>query len=240
MIASATQGSGGSVNLTANDIRLNNNSLVSVISPTEGGNITSNSHIFIALENSDILANVNRGGNITITSPVFVADIFANGGVGISRQIPTDFNQLRSNGRVDILSRAGVVTIPDFSFLQNALLSLSNRFKNVEQTVVNSCLTSRNRSRGSFTVTGTGNLPVNPYNNADIWYVLPGVGANPHARPVQGRTQPLTSQSGTASRPWKIGDAIVEAQGIVHTADGRTLLTTMPPQVQTATSLVCH
>ena len=236
IIASATEGMGGSVKLAANDIRLRNSSLLTVTSPSQGGNITSNSQIFIALEDSDILANVNRGGDITITAPAFVADIYAKK----SGSSSVDFNQLRNNGRVDILSSSGVVTVPDFSSLQNDLSSLSANFISTDSIVQGTCLERRNVTQGKFTVTGTGGLPVTPYDNhIDGWYNLPR-GSEPRHAPQQGSNQLPTNHN--PSPNWKLGDRIVEAQAIVFTADGGTILSSKPSRIlpESADSLVCH
>jgi filamentous hemagglutinin family protein len=244
--ASATQSGGGKIAITANDIRLRNSSqIITSVAQSRGGggNIEIKSSTFIALEDSDVLATAfqGSGGRITISSPVFLADIFANGGTGIVSD-NTDVTSFPGNNRVDISASSqfgspGVVAAPDFTFLQNSLSSLSANFVSSEQAVAGSCIGRRNRERGSFTVTGTGGLAVTPYDETiDGWYPLPREG-------VQNRSAGIPPASSDASSPnWKLGDNIVEAQGIVVLADGRTILGSIPKRVQIANaqSLVCH
>ncbi|HEY9872943.1 MAG TPA: filamentous hemagglutinin N-terminal domain-containing protein [Candidatus Obscuribacterales bacterium] len=260
--ASATQSGGGKIAINANDIRLRNSSQISTSvaqSTGGGGNIEINSGTLIALEDSDVLATAfqGSGGRITISSPVFLADIFANGGTGIVSD-NTDVTLFPGNNRVDIsassqFGSAGVVAAPDFTFLQNSLSSLSANFVSSEQAVAGSCIGRRTRERGSFTVTGTGGLAVTPYDETiNGWYPLPREGVqNPSASVppattgavVQGRSAGVPPVSSGASSPnWKPGDNIVEAQGIVVLADGRTILGSIPTRVQIANaqSLVCH
>lgn len=232
--ASAVAGKAGSLQIQANEIELRNGSLMSVTTPSEGGVIFSNSNVFLALEDSDILANTTVGGDIAINSPVFIADIFANQGLGITTQVPEDFDSLRGNGRVDIISRTGNVTAPDFSFLEDALVELSGNFVSPDTVVAGSCLARRNVAQGSFTVTGTGGLPVTPDSDIDGWYGMLEEETN---LPVS-QQQPL-SHSDSNSEQWKLGDPIREAQGIVKTADGRQLLGFAPSSLMASSALIC-
>ena len=93
--ATSTQAGGGDTTINARDIRLRNDSPIttSVFDGTGGGgNITINSKTFIALEDSDILANaeLGNGGDITIKSPVFLADLFSNGKAVVVGRNPGD------------------------------------------------------------------------------------------------------------------------------------------------------
>jgi len=107
ILATAVQSGGGDIAITAKDIRLRNSSLISssVFDSTGGGgNISINSETFIALEDSDILANAisGPGGNIRIISPAFLADLFdSNRATAVGRN-PGDLSRFRGNSRVDI------------------------------------------------------------------------------------------------------------------------------------------
>jgi len=121
-----------------------------------------------------------------------------------------------------------------------------------------SCLARRNSDQGSFTVTGTGGLPVTPYDDRiDSWYALPGGLTARGGNETSDRTRyldatatsltvphssPSTLHQGTTSFPkWQAGSPIVEAQGIVKTADGRILLASNSQRTtESAQSLICH
>ncbi len=233
--AASEQGGGGNITVTARDIELKNSSLISTrVSSGSGGggNISITARdIFIALEDSDILANAEdgNGGRITIRSPVFIADLFANVGPNPGR----DFSRFRGNGQVDISASSrfgvsGVVSIPDFSFLEDSLDSLSETFVSTEQIVAGSCLARRNVEQGSFVVSGTGGLPNDPYNLLRGQYRVVGI------KPISGGGSGSSNQTAPTQTllplptvtAWKPGDPIKEAQGLMKTIDGRIVLGT--------------
>ncbi|NER49768.1 MAG: S-layer family protein, partial [Symploca sp. SIO1A3] len=232
--ADSTQAGGGDINITAYDSRLRNGSLISssvANGDGGGGNISITSPLFLALEDSDILANANQGagGNININSAAFLADLFGSGNAVAVGSNPGDFNQFRGNGRVDISASSqvaglsGQVSFPDFSFLQYSLSQLSANFVNPEQAIAGSCLARRNTQQGSFTVTGTGGLPPTPNNTFSSQYRLRGVQSVGEGNVSQNQVQP------TAAIPnWQIGDPVIEAQGLIATADGRIVLGNEP------------
>jgi large exoprotein involved in heme utilization and adhesion len=254
-ISSATSGQqGGNITINAQNIQLRNNSPISsrvMDSTGQGGDITINSNIFIALEGSDVLATAKggNGGNITINSPVFLADIYGNGGTGVKSGNTQDVNELLGDSRVDISAQSqasvsGDVKIPDFTFLQNALSAESTKFVSAEQAVANSCLARRNVQQSKFTITGTGGLPVTPYDDrVDGWYGLPVAG---EARDPRGLGRgdiipnPQSPMPNPQSAKWKVGNPIVEAQRIVRTADGRTLIASASEKItQSPQALIC-
>jgi len=232
--ADSTQAGGGDIDITAYDSRLRNGSLISssvANGDGGGGDINITSPLFLALEDSDILANANQGagGNITINSEAFLADLFANGNAVAVGSNPGDFNQFRGNDRVDISASSqvaglsGQVSFPDFSFLQYSLSQLSANFVNPEQAIAGSCLARRNTQQGSFTVTGTGGLPPTPNNTFSSQYRLRGVQSVGEGNVSQNQVQPTATISN-----WQIGDPVIEAQGLMATADGRIVLGNEP------------
>ena len=235
--ANAASAGGGEITINTRNINLLNSSLISTSvanSNGGGGNIKITSDTFIALEDSDILANADAGpgGNIEINSPLFLADLFASGfGTAVGRN-PGDFTQFRGNDRVDISasSRVGIsgsVRIPDFSFLQNSLASLSGNFVNPDQAIASSCLAHRNAKQGSFTLTGTGGLPYNPYEAMRGGYEVSEVqGLTPQEK--QQASPPIPNPQSPIPNSWKLGDPVQEAQGMTLTADGRILVGTTP------------
>lgn len=110
--ATSEQAGGGNIDINADDIRLRDGSLISTSvfdSTGGGGNIAIDSTVFLAIEDSDILANAEAGpgGNITINSSAFLADLFSSGvAVPVGRN-PGDLAQFRGNGRNDISVSAG-------------------------------------------------------------------------------------------------------------------------------------
>jgi filamentous hemagglutinin family protein len=265
--ASSEQGGGGNITISARDILLRNSSLIStnvVRGSGGGGNITITAKdIFIALEDSDILANAEDGigGRINIQAPVFIADIFANVGQNPGK----DFSRFRGNGQVDISASSrfgisGIVNIPDFSFLQNSLDRLSENFVTPEQIVAGSCLARRNVEQGSFIVVGTGGLPDDPYGVMRSRYSLVGVqplsgqrtrdreqGVENRSQRTQGREEAeslhakLQTLNSKIPAFWKPGDPIQEAQGFMQTIDGRVVLGTdaQLAEIAKAQELIC-
>ncbi|NEP14325.1 MAG: filamentous hemagglutinin N-terminal domain-containing protein [Symploca sp. SIO2C1] len=252
--AESEQAGGGEITINANDIRLRNNSLISssVFDGTGGGGtITIDSSTFLALEDSDILANADQGagGNITINSQAFLANLFTSGQAFAVGSNTGNFDQFRGNGRVDISAISqnpntdltGTITIPDSSFLQHQLSLLAENFINSDQAIADSCLSHSNLEQGSFTVTGTGGLPPTPDNAFSSQYRLNGV------KPIRERTGTVGSsntlvQHSTTIPSWQLGDPVIEAQGMIATADGRILLGRDPQltAMVSAEDLICH
>jgi len=250
--ATSDQAGGGNIDITAEDIRLRDGSLISTSvfeSIGGGGNITINSDVFIALEDSDILANAfdGRGGDITIISPVFLADFFSSGqGTAVGRN-PGSFEPFRGNDRVDISVEAlgsgdtGNLFISSLNLNQDSLSPLSTNFLPPEQVIADSCLTHRNKEQGSFIVTGTGGLPNNPYDPLQGRYSVTQVQGITGDAGQQATAPTVNSQSSTPSF-WKPGDPIQEAQGMMVTSDGRVVVGTAPELVAIANAddLICY
>ncbi|AFZ18067.1 two-partner secretion domain-containing protein [Allocoleopsis franciscana] len=129
ILATSVQSGGGDININARDVRLRNSSLISssVFNSTGGGgNITINSETFLALEDSDILANADAGpgGNIRIISPAFLVDLFENNrAVAVGRN-PGDLSRFRGNSRVDISDNFGRLPNNQSDIISNAFSSL--------------------------------------------------------------------------------------------------------------------
>ncbi len=242
LTAATLAGEGGNIALQVQDsLQMRRNSQISAEAggTGNGGNITIDTDTLAALENSNITANAfeGRGGNIQIDTQ------------GIFRSPDSDItatSQLGINGVVEI-------TTADID-LQNSLTELATNFVTADQAIAGSCLARRNKEQGTFVITGNGGLPISPYSGIDEWESLTA----PSAPSTEQGAQPSTSPSyedvtartldageneevATSSVPWKLGDPIVEAQAIVKTADGRTLVTTLPEKAVpfSADNLVC-
>jgi filamentous hemagglutinin family protein len=107
IVATSDQAGGGDINITARNIRLQDDSLISTSvfdSTGGGGNITINSETFVILGDTDILANAaaGPGGDITINSPAFLIALFSTNQATAVGRNPGDLTQFRGNNRVDI------------------------------------------------------------------------------------------------------------------------------------------
>ena len=165
------------------------------------------------MENSDIAANAfeGRGGNVQIsTSGLFLS--------------PDSQITASSERGID-----GVVEIrtPDVE-LQNSLTQLAANFVSPDSIVAGSCLARRNVERGSFTVTGTGGLPSSPYEAMNGKYETSSI------QPLQGSSNTAPEAVVVETAPWKRGEPIREAQGMVVTADARTIVGTTSDLVSLA------
>jgi len=227
--ARSIAGEGGNIRIGTSPLELRHNSLISATAGLlggngNGGNVSINTDTLVALENSRIVANAfnGDGGNIDITTQ--------------GRFFSPD-SQISASS---VLGVDGVVEVRTLGFdVKNSLVSLKSNVVSSEQVIASSCLSQRNAEQGSFTVTGTGGLPRNPYDAMSSWYELATV------RQEDGKNSSSSSlvppDSSQLSRSWKLGDRIVEAQGIVVLPDGRKLLGTLPSaNLSQASAQVCH
>ena len=209
------QSSGGSINITASNIRLSGNSdITSRVNSRAGGggNIDLKADSIIAFDDSDILAFARdgRGGNITLDTPVFFGESY--------RRTPrsTDPATLDRNNRVDINATgtlaSGNIALPDTTFIQNSLTELSGDRIDTDSLLASSCIVRRDRPKaGSFTVTGTGGLPQRP---GDVQMSdFPTVDV-----------ETLPSDATSSNRSWQTGDPIVEPQGVYRLPNGKVVL----------------
>jgi len=206
----ANQASGGAIAISAQDIRLHGDSDIQTNVATGtggGGNITLTANSILAFDDSDILAFAQdgRGGNIALNTSVFFGENFQPAAVN------SDPSTLDGNNRVDINATgavAGVVNIPDVSFIQNSLTELPANIINTETLVANSCVARSRNQAGSFLITGTGGLPSRPGEQAASTYSTGSVRSIPDVN----------------SRTWQLGDPIVEPQGVYRLSNGQIIL----------------
>ncbi|MEG4585459.1 filamentous hemagglutinin N-terminal domain-containing protein [Microcoleus sp. MOSTC5] len=216
---SADRSSGGSIKITASNIRLSGNSdITSRVNSGAGGggNINLKAGDIIAFDDSDILAfaGEGRGGNITLDTRVFFGESY--------RSVPrsTDPATLNGNNRVDINATgnlaSGTIVLPDTTFIQNSLTELPDDRIDTDSLLASSCIVRRSRpTRGSFTVTGTGGLQERPgdvqmsdFPTVDI-ETLPSEGTFSNTNP---------------NRSWQKGDPIVEPQGVYRLPNGKLVM----------------
>lgn len=105
------------------------------------------------------------------------------------------------------------INSPDTSSIQNSLNQLSENLIDANALIANSCIARRNTPQsGTFFITGKGGIPERP-------------GDAPLSRFSTGTMQNVPKESKSAtSRPWKIGDPIVEPTGVYRLANGQRVL----------------
>jgi filamentous hemagglutinin family protein len=204
-----TKGGGGNITVTSPSVIMRRNSSITTNaegSDIPGGNITLNTDVLAALENSDISANSQefRGGNVTINAQA----IFGTQ----PRNAPTSESDITATGR----TQAGTIIIntPDVD-PSSGLIELPENFVDASSLVDRRCSPSNRASR--FVVTGSGGLPSSPIA------VLGG-----DAIDVNWVTLPQERGRGAGDN-FQVGDRIVEAQGWVTGPNGEVILTATPP-----------
>jgi filamentous hemagglutinin family protein len=219
---SSAQSFGGTINITAQDIRLFGDSDIRTNVFTGaggGGNITLTANSIIALNDSDILSFAldGKGGDIRFNTLAFLSS-------PLYRLTPTardiaNIQTLDGNQRVDI-NASGAISgnisgTTDVSFLQNSLIELPQNSIDTNALLANSCIVrSSQRQNSTFFITGKGGLSERP-------------GDAPISNFSTGTMQsiPNTNSSFTSSNSrWKIGEPIIEPQGVYRLPNGQKIL----------------
>jgi filamentous hemagglutinin family protein len=221
--SSSKQSSGGNVEIDARDIRLFGNSDISTFVSSGsggGGDIRLTANSILAFGNSDILAFAQdgEGGNITLKTPAFFGENYRPSPSG------TDPRSFDNNNIVDVNASgavSGVISLPDTSFIQNNLTELNKDVIDTNLLIANSCI-ARNQKEGTFYVTGSGGLPVRPGDTPLAAYPTGQVSNLPDT--LQSNKLPTSS-----NRPWKIGDPIVEPEGMYQLPDGKIIMSSECP-----------
>jgi filamentous hemagglutinin family protein len=222
--AASFESGGGNIIINASDTRLRNSSLISSSvfdSVGGGGNITIRSGVFLALEDSDILANAEAGpgGNIFINSSAFLADFFATGRATAIGRNPGSFAPFRGNGRVDISaeSRSGQSGVVKFPRLdpERGVSTLPDEPREPQLDEVCARFYRISSDRNEFTFVGRGGLPPDPETPISGDGILAGWVSMPSE--TFRRTPSVAPQPEPPA-------AIVEAQGIVVDAEGNVTL----------------
>jgi large exoprotein involved in heme utilization and adhesion len=217
----AIQAGGGDISITAQTMRLRNDSDIRTNLSTgqgSGGNIFLSADTIIALEDSDILAFApeGQGGNITFDTRAFLSVPLYQ--TTTTTSDAATLQALDGNNRVDVNASGAVngsiIGVPDISFLQNSLTELPENLIDANVLIANSCIARRNqRQSGTFFITGSGGLPERP-------------GDAPLSSFATGTMQniPNKTESTNSSRPWKLGDPIIEPTGVYRLANGQRVL----------------
>ena len=230
---SAPNSSGGNITLnTGSGTRLQNSN-ITTSSDRAGGNITFNGNAPTVLQNSDINTNSNsgNGGNLTLRGSTVAlgdSDLLARSqdGSGGRISLGTFFGEnyqphtaapFNNNDRVDVNADGGIdsgeISLNDTRFIQNSLNELSVDSIDTGTLLSNSCIV-RDRQQGSFRITGTDNFPDRPGSANSSPYPTGTIRSIPATESPHSQT----------NRPWQIGDAIVEPQGVYRLPDGRLVM----------------
>ncbi len=216
--------SGGSINIKSQNIRLFGNSDIRTNVFTGvggGGDITLTANSIIALNDSDILsfARDGKGGDIRFNTRAFLSSPLYRS--TLSTTDVFTLSSLDENQQADV-NASGTISgtisgVPDISFLQNSLNELPQNVIDTGALLANSCIVRRNNQQeGTFYVTGKGGLPERPGDASLSSYPTGAMQSVPN-----GNNSP-TSKS---PRPrWKIGDPIIEPQGVYWLPNGKKIL----------------
>lgn len=215
LLTSATATSGGAINVEAGNILLVGDSDIRTeVAQGAGGagSITLTADYILAFDDSDILAFAQdgQGGNVTLNTPAFFGENYQPASFG------TDPQTLDNNDRVDINASgavAGVITLPDVSFIENSLTDLPEIPVNTDSLIAGSCIARSQDDSGTFVITGTGGLPVRPGNATASAYPTGDVRSVP--------TEAVITES---TAVWQPGEPIQEPQGVYQLADGRLVM----------------
>jgi filamentous hemagglutinin family protein len=223
--ARAASRNGGDINLNlANLLVLRGNSEISTTAGTagaggDGGNININSKFVVAVpkENSDITANAfeGNGGRVQInTQGIFGIEF---------RPQETEASDITASSRFGISGVANINS-PDNSFIPNNLTELNKDVINTNDIIANSCI-ARDRKSGTFFIKGSGGLPARPGDTPLAAYPTGQVSNLPE-------TQQSDKSPPSSNRPWKIGDPIVEPQGMYQLPDGQIIMSNECPNLK--------
>jgi len=222
----ATAGeSGGNIDVQASALILRQNSTITTnaqgsLTGTEikGGNITLDTDVIAALEDSDISANSDNffGGKVIINAQSIFGTQF--------RLASTLESDITATGGAPELSGTVEINTPDVD-PSSGLIELPANLVDVTRLIAPDCPIGTRYATNEFFITGRGGLPPTPRealaNNAlDVGWVTP----NPQA---QGSRGALEQGSKKAQEPPPT--EIVEATGWVRGANGEIILTPNPP-----------
>jgi filamentous hemagglutinin family protein len=209
---------GGIIDLQiADGIILKNNSSISAraFQEADGGNLNIDAGFIVALPNgnNNILASAEsgKGGNITINTQ----------GLFAPNNLISASSELGIDGTIKI-------NTPDID-LQSELEQSEIEVPSTEEAIANSCL-ARSNQQASFTIGGNGGLPKSSNSNySDANFSLTGVGS---LAVIPKEAVPIPQNLWQTNR----NQALIPAEKMVKTADGRIFLVTAP---QKAESLFC-
>ena len=214
--ANSASGNGGNINLTSDLLLMRRGAQISTNAGTaqqggDGGNININSKFIVApsQENSDITANAfsGTGGNV---------EILSQGIFGIEpRDRQTDKSDITASSELGVPGNLNL-TDPDDSSIRNNLNDLPDNQIDTNTIIANSCVVRNDQQNGTFLITGSGGLPQNPSDAPLSSYSTGSI----RSIPSNSEKSPVSTTRPT----WKIGDSVVEPQGVYKLPNGQLVL----------------
>jgi filamentous hemagglutinin family protein len=233
----ATNEGKGNLDITAENIKLDNARFLAETASGDGGNINLALNDLLLLSNNSQISTTagvegkgGDGGNIKIQSPLIAAtgknnDITANaftgkggqisiitqGIFGIEKRRATPNN---STNDIDASSQFGIsgnitITQPEVDPRQG-LLELPTNLVDISQQIYTACSPGNRYKQNSFSITGRGGLaisPTEPLEDITIYSQWVEITENQQKNQQMERVHPKTSRNHQTSVP------IVEAQG---------------------------
>lgn len=212
--AASGEGSGGNIQLQAQDLLLQGNSEITAKSGGDGGNLTIDTDLLVATENSTLKADavLGKGGNVRIKAEGLYISPSPDSQITATSERGTRFN--------------GVVEIntPDLEF-NSALASLPAEVVDVSGLVAAGCPGLVGEAASQFVVIGRGGLPPTPREAFGSESPLVDLGTSVSSQ----KNRPIAS---TANNSLSAAPApLVEAQGWVISDKGQVILTASAPTV---------
>ena len=222
--ATTAFGFGGDVEINVRDLlSLRNGSQINVEAKGDigdGGNLTINADIIVALENSDIIANAvgGNGGNINITSRGIFGSEFRP--TLTPKSDITASSELGVDGTVEINN-------PDANPAAG-LVELSSALVDPSDRITSGCVANQDNE---FYIVGRGGLPQSPTEmlwGQTVWQDLRSLEIEDKSQTNRGDSiNPVSSsysRNPVSSRNRVSSPPIVEATGWVMNADGSVIL----------------
>ena len=234
--AETLQTDGGNIQIDLQDVLLlRHGSRISTTAGTaqaggDGGNIDITARFVIGVpqENSDITANAfsGRGGNINITANAIYGLAF--------RDRLTPFSDITASSEVGI---NGTLIFNPLSFpAEQGLSEAPTEIADTESLISrDACAVAGLANDSSFTVTGRGGLPANPY---DLLAPTPLTLSWGQREP--GTTAPVVVQRAPGASAPLAAEALRQAQGWVALADGTVVLTAEATEAQAYAAPFLH
>ncbi|WP_335049210.1 two-partner secretion domain-containing protein [Nostoc sp.] len=239
------QGDGGNIVIKTQNLLLRHQSKISatagsITNPGNGGNIEIDAKdgfvVAVPSEDSNIIANAfgGKGGRIEIT---------ANRILGFQNQKNLSSEQLRKLDNNDIsdisassdVGQNGEVSLNTLSIdPTQGLVQLPTNLVDTSRLIAQGCGSKSNvaKGRSEFVITGRGGLPPSPDDPLKLGFILPEwVINNTNSISNNSVNMPETNLTQLSSNT---ADTLVEAVGMVRSANGDIVLTAQPT---TATGL---
>lgn len=233
-LSSNTTAGQGNIFLRSQDLVLRRGSNITTKATgiAEGGNITVDTGVIAALENSDISANAQdaRGGRIVIKAQGIFGTKFREAetlesDITATSDLGPEFSGTVEINTPDVDPSLGIVALPA-------------ELVDASRLIASGCGASGRLGKSEFIVTGRGGLPPNPSDTLSsdtVWSDLRTFAKLPETRP---RAEEATQPNNSTSRQ------LVEAQGWVTNDQGEVVLTATTPTLISHSPLMtpstCH